>query len=277
MRYLIVFVLAIGLWGCSSTQEQTSPALTEPQLSEIDLLDSEAKPQVAAPVATPPTSSIPAELQQALASGNSDRIKSVSQSILLGDAKNVPALNALAMSYYNSSQLNAATVLLDKAVGFSPRAPDVHNNIGVVRLARGDKSDAINSFRKALEINPDSYIAASNLSNIYIREKDFIKAIPVLSTFVNKGMADFDGRSNYAVALAATGKTSDAAAIYDKILQEKPDHKNAMLNYSILLIEKQQKYQEGLDLLNRLKFVGSANESRQLINDLEVKAKAGLK
>jgi hypothetical protein len=50
-----------------------------------------------------------------------------------------------------------------------------------------------------------------------------------------------------------------------------------MLNLAAVYIEKLNKFDEGLDLINRLKFVGPDQEARQTIKELENKAKAGLK
>ena len=65
--------------------------------------------------------------------------------------------------------------------------------------------------------------------------------------------------------------------IYEKVLKANPSSRDIMLNYSIFLIDQKQKYKQGLDLLNRLKFVGVQPEARNIIKDLENRAKAGLK
>ncbi len=97
-----------------------------------------------------------------------------------------------------------------------------------------------------------------------------------LDIAVKNGQRDFKVMNNYAIALSASGKTKEAADIYEKILKENPSQKDVMLNYAILLIEDLNKNKEGLDLLNRLKFVGTSPETRDIIKQLENKAKAGL-
>ena len=148
--------------------------------------------------------------------------------------------------------------------------------MGLVLLEKNERREAIKYFRKAIEINPQNAIAGANVGAIYVREKDYNKAILSLEIAVKNGIKDYKTMGNYAVALAATGKTREAADIYERLIRDNPSQKEIMLNYSILLIEEMQKYKEGLDLLNRLKFVGSAPESRQVIKELEIKAKAGL-
>ena len=98
----------------------------------------------------------------------------------------------------------------------------------------------------------------------------------ILEIPIKKGLKEVKILNNYAIASVGVGKVKEAAEIYEKILKENPSQREVMLNYSILLIENMQKNKEGLDLLNRLKFVGAPQEARDTIKNLEIKAKAGL-
>lgn len=217
------------------------------------------------------------ELSRAIIAGDDEKIRQISIELLLINSKNYKALNSLAMYYYKKQQFEAALLLLNRALEVNPKSSEVYNNYGLVKLAKNEKKEAVNMFRKALDLNPENYWAAANAASIYAKEKDYNKVIFTLEKFAKKDKLNIDSLNNYAIALAAIVKDKEAAVIYKKILKESPEHKNAMLNYSILMIERQGKYKEGLDLINRLKFVALDNESRQLIKDLEIKAKAGLK
>ncbi len=50
-----------------------------------------------------------------------------------------------------------------------------------------------------------------------------------------------------------------------------------IMNYAIVLIDYTKNYKEGLEVLDRLKMVGVPDSARPRINNLENKAKAGLK
>jgi tetratricopeptide (TPR) repeat protein len=218
-----------------------------------------------------------AQLDKAIAASNNENIKLYATELLLLNSKDLKALNALAMYYYKQNQLEAALLLLNKSLALNPKSSTTYNNLGLIELASNNKYEAVNAFRKSLELDPDNYISAFNVASIYAQEKNYSKVISSLEKAVKSDKASIDSLSNYAVALAATGKTQDAADTYEKILKTNPDHKSTILNFSILMIEKQEKYKEGLDLINRLKFVGVPNESREVIKELEIKAKAGLK
>lgn len=215
-------------------------------------------------------------LNEAIKQQNDEQIQKASGEILTQNPKDGRALNALALVYYKRGRFEAAQYLLNKALVSNPNSSEVYGNLGTVLIAKNDRREAVKMFRKALSLNPDDALVGANLGALYVQEKDYSKALLALEVPVKKGMKDQKILNNYAISLAAKGRVKDAADIYQRILKENPSQKEVMLNYSILLIDDMKKYQEGLDLLNRLKFVGPAPESRQVIKDLEIKAKAGL-
>lgn len=285
-KILMTVGLSLLLASCGSspkkesflTENRTSSgneAKNPGQKSEANPIP-DKKPEPA--VSSPAVAEIKqAELDQAIASGDEEKIRKSSQEMLQFNSKNFKALNALAMWHYKRQQYEAATLLLNKALAANPNASEAFNNLGLIELAKNNRKEAISMFRKALQVNPDNPYAAANAAAIYAREKDYNKVVFTLEKTVNNNKANASALNNYAIALVATGRHGDAAGYYEKILKDNPDNKSYILNYSILLIEKQAKFKEGLGLINRLKFVGTDNESRQVIKELENKAKAGLK
>lgn len=215
-------------------------------------------------------------LTEAIRQQNDEAIQKTASEILTQNSKDLMALNSMAMVYYKKGRFEAAEYLLGKALAVHPDSSEVYSNRGLVLLAMGERREAIRSFRKAIELNPNNAVAGANVGSLYVQDKDYNKAALSLEIAVKNGQRDFKVMNNYALALAATGKTKEAADIYDRLIKDNPSQKDVMLNYSILMIEQMQKYREGLDLLNRLKFVGNAPESREIIKQLENKAKAGL-
>ncbi len=283
MIKLLTFTLVpLFLYSCSTTpaNDDYMSEAKAAKAGKAPIVDAHLIPE-APPAPVPPPQSAQlskqSELTLATASGDDEKIRSVSIDLLQVNSKNYKALNALAMYHYKKRQFEASILLLNKALASNPTSSEVYNNYGLVELAKNEKREAINMFRKALQLNPDNHLAASNVASIYVKEKDYDKVILSLEKSIKNDKASVNSLNNYAIALVGIGRIKEAIEVYEKILKSNPDHKNAMLNYSILLIEKQEKYKEGLDLVNRLKFVGADNESRQVIKDLEIKAKAGLK
>ncbi len=178
---------------------------------------------------------------------------------------------------YKRGRFELAEIQIKKAIKEQPSRSEYYHNLGLIHLAKKEQREAIQAFRKGLQINPQDAAIAAQLGAIFTKEKDFMKAETALEIAVSKGSEDASVLNNYAIALAANKKFDQAEKIYEKVLKANPGSRDIMLNYSILLIDQKQKYKQGLDLLSRLKFVGVQSETRNIINDLEIKAKAGLK
>ena len=109
---------------------------------------------------------------------------------------------------------------------------------------------------------------------IYIEEKDYEKALIALETVTKRGWKDPKILINYAIALTANGKYDKAEEIYKGLSRDQSSNREMLLNYAILQIENLKKYTEGLETINRLKFIGPPADSRKKLAALEAKAKA---
>lgn len=233
--------------------------------------------------AAPPTTAAQGQtvsqgaLVDAIKSQNDEQIFRVAGQLLTQNPNDVKAINAMAMYYFKKGKIDATKYLLNKAIAANPNAGEAYSNMGLVHLANNEPREAIMAFRKALDINSNDSIAAANAGSIYVAEKDYNKAASVLSVAYNGGVRDAKTMNNYAVSLTAVGKFDEASSIYQAAMKEQNNNRELLLNYAILLIDHMNKYKEGMDALNRLKFVGPPSESRNRIIALENKAKAGLK
>ena len=216
-------------------------------------------------------------LSVATASQNIEQIKLISLDILQNNPKDVRGLNALAMTYYKKGLYNSAEYLLNKAITAEPKSAASYSNLGLVLLARDAKRDAIESFKRALDYDSDQLAAAENLGALYVSAKQYDKAAEVLSRVSEQSTLSEGSKLNYAVALTGTGQIDQAVSTYERILKNNSTNKQALTNLAIIKIEKQSKFEDGLDLVNRLKFVDTDFGSQELIKVLENKAKTGLK
>ncbi len=289
MKYLIVLGISLIISACAT---ENAPPAQQPKQDTIS--DNEPMPSIEgapeertetknqkkneskASAPPPMATSMYSALRKAVESQNEENIQKASSDILALNAKDPQGLNALGLYHYKKGHLDAAQFLFNKGIAANPNSSELYGNLALVELAKGDRRDAIKTMRKALEINPQDGFAGANLGFIYVQEKDYLKAIFALEVPIKKGMKDYKIMNNYAIALVGNGKVKEAAEIYEKLLKENQSQREVMLNYAITLIENMQKNKEGLDLLNRLKFVGAPQDARDTIKGLENKAKAGL-
>lgn len=282
MNKLIISFLLLALVGCSSsskkaeTKTDTSSAIAEaPAVQKEEPLkqvsEEPVRPQ------TPVQPSQHAILDEAIKAQSDDRIYQAATQILIQSPNDVKSLNALAMYHYKRGRFDLSKYLLNKAISANPKTAELYSNLGITQLAQNEKREAIQSFRKALSTNPNEAVAAANLGSIYVQDKDYSKAQVVLEMAYRKGMRDARILNNYAIALTGQKKYSQAQDMYKAILKENGNNKEALYNYATLLVDQMGQYQEGLELINRLKFVGGPADTRNRIIALENKAKAGLK
>mgnify|MGYP006077421999 CR=1 FL=1 len=227
---------------------------------------------VAAPQKANSEASIYTQLNLQVKNQDDEGILKEGSAILMKNPNDIKAINAMAMAYYKRGQYPLAKSLLLRALKIESGAYEVHSNLGVVQLATGDKYDALKSFKKAIELNPNDYVSASNAGSLYVLEQDFEKAVVVLDIAYSKGYRNAKVLSNFGVALTATGKYEKADKIYREALKENSNSKEALFNHAILLIQFLKKNDEGLEIVKKLKFLGIPEEGRKRLQDLQAMA-----
>lgn len=291
----VTMLLALTIWfGCASKQAtdgqiESDGSFVQDQGEPVDGSDTDVKPtkqklktesEVVAqqvPTNTSTQNEVEKKLIDAIKSQSDSQIQIYAQELIKQDGKNLRALNSLAVLHYKNGRYVAAQYLFNKALKIFPKEADLYNNLGLVLLATGERREALLTFKKGLQINSQSAIIGANLGSIYVKERDFIKAEIALEIPMKKGLKDTKIQNNYAITLAARGKKQEAADLFEKLSKENPNSREIMYNNAIAKIEYLNQPKEGLDVLNRLKFVGVPDDVKNEIKDLENRAKAGLK
>lgn len=292
MKFLVLISLSLLLGACSSSQKKSSDVAKskETQNTELIIEDSSvgkgSKP-IKKPVVVEGNKSSEqggagfqassmgnpySQLNNFIKNQEEESILKEGSRILMQNPSDVKALNAMAMVYYKRGQIGLAKSLLVKAQKSSPTY-EVYSNLGIINLALDEKGEAVKNFKKAIEMNPNDIVSASNVGSIYIKANDFEKAVVALEIPYRKGSKDYRLLSNYAVALTGTGKYEKADQVYKEALKENNNSKEVLFNYSILLIEHLKRNQEGLEHLQKLKFIGLPDDSRGKVQELEAMAR----
>jgi Tfp pilus assembly protein PilF len=278
-RYFCLMFCGLAFVACSSKP-------TAQEVGETSSLPETPAQEIETP--TPPTKNEPKRvekiepsnyqgLSEAIRSQNDEAIYRSATRLLSQNPNDAKVQNALGLYHYKKGRFQAAQYFFSKALKTTPNAADLHNNLGLSLLAQDEKREAIVSLKRAVELDPTNASAAINLSSIYLAEKDYQKALVPLEMTVRKGTKDFRLLNNYGVALAGTGKYTQAKGQYQAALSVNSSAKDVMLNLAILYIDQLKSYQEGMDLLSKVKFLGPPEGSRNRITALENKARAGAK
>lgn len=288
MKKLITSILLVlTVAGCSSSQkssDEKKPLKPTPRDQGLVEMVPQAQgkvenlPPVAVDAAPTTTSDkLMNQLQEAIQKQDDRNIAIYSRELLIRSPSDISALNALALYYFKRGQFETAKTLLNKAISVEPQVSLLYSNLGFIVQSQGQDDEATQLYRQSLKIDPLNAIAAANIGSIYLKRKDYQKAKVAFEIAVEKGQRDWKTLSNYGVALTALGNYELAYSQLKSATSQQSQNLEVNLNLAILLIEHMNKLPEGLEVINKIRFIGPGPDLRKKISELENRAKSVLK
>jgi tetratricopeptide (TPR) repeat protein len=129
-----------------------------------------------------------------------------------------------------------------------------HNSLGTALASRGRFAEAIDHYRKALQIKPDYTPAHCNLGTALLAQGRSAEAIEEFQTALKIDPECAAAHNGLGGALAVRGQSAAAIRHYRKAIQTKPDYTEAYYNLAFLLAaqglsaEAIQYYQQAIRL-----------------------------
>ena len=96
------------------------------------------------------------------------------------DKKRADAARNLGEAHLREKNYTPALGELLKAEKLNADDPILHNDLGLVYMAKERSDLAVVHFEKAVQLNPDYSLAKNNLGSAYLVRKEWDKAIPIL-------------------------------------------------------------------------------------------------
>lgn len=140
----------------------------------------------------------------------------------------------LGMSYRSMGRTADALAAFGKAIERDPELPEVHNNLGILRLSSGDPARAEAAFREAIRIKPDYADAHGNLAHLF----------------------------------AANGKPAEAQAAFERALRLRPNDAGTHYNYALLLGQTRRYDEAQRELEASLRADPAFADAHELLGDL---------
>jgi len=122
----------------------------------------------------------------------------------------------------DSNQPAAAEALFRQAASGDPADFSAHFNLALALSAQQKDTEAIQEFRRTLELKPSLYPADTNLATLLMRNKRPADALPVLKDALAQKPADPRANLLYADALFQNGDIVQAADYYRKAAELDP-------------------------------------------------------
>ncbi len=135
-------------------------------------------------------------------------------------------------------QVDEAIENFRKAIQIYPNDYLVENNLGLALAARGQVDEAIEHYRKSLQINPNNYLAENNLGLALTTKGRFDEAIRNCYQAIQINPDFSEALNNLGVALADKGRFDEAIKNFRKAIQINPDDCEALDNLGIAFATK---------------------------------------
>ena len=145
------------------------------------------------------------------------------------------AYNNRGVALSDNGQVDAAIESYRKALEIDPIFLEARNNLGVALAQQGHYQEAIDQYRQALRLKPDYADAHSNLGSALTKTGQFDEATKELQ-IASKLKPDLPELSfNLAYNLKQMGKFPEALRQYDETLRLEPDNPEVHIDLGVLL------------------------------------------
>ncbi len=218
-------------------------------------------------------------LQKLISANDESGVVKQAAEMLGKDDAHLATLNLLGVFYYQNKKYGLAKLIFNRALKTHPEAFSIHNNLGIIYLAENDLQKAIESFNTASSFKANYDLARTNLGSIFIKYKDYVRALSPLEDSYNQLKPDLRRgninairvANNYAIALMGVGENAKASKVFEALLETGERNPIIYLNYSMLLVEVLKKKNDALRVLSKLKFMTEDNRILKKAEELERK------
>ncbi|MBM4366937.1 MAG: tetratricopeptide repeat protein, partial [Deltaproteobacteria bacterium] len=172
------------------------------------------------------------------------------KSALKVNSKAIEVYNQLALVYIDTGQTDLAKFMCYKAmeaVEGADQNAQLQTNFGQIYLKDGYPGDAISSFRKALEIDPNQLSSLQFLAGYYLDNRNYSDAIPLLERIVGLMPEAGGARTNLGIAYRGDGRYEDAIKAYNEALRLDPGSAEPHRNLAVLYSDYMKAYDAAIN------------------------------
>lgn len=149
-----------------------------------------------------------------------------------------------------NEELDAAVLKLDKILSDSPDFLPALTAYFGIKQQQGKADEGLAAVLKQLNKTPNNYDLAILAARMHASELDYDKALGLLKTIKADENAPRQYWPTMGLSLLKSGKINEAEAHYNTWIELEPSNREAALG-QLLLLDRQNKYAEGLALTER--------------------------
>ena len=163
-----------------------------------------------------------------LQSGRSEVAENRAHDLLVQKPKDPKALNLLGTILMSEGRLDEASMHFQEATSKGSNNPAIYVNSAICQIGMGNPDTCIELCKHALDINPDYSNAWNIMGNGYLGKREFGKAADAFRKALEKQPYFTDARFNLGRALLESGKSEDALAQFEAVLEQTPNNVHAL-------------------------------------------------
>jgi len=152
----------------------------------------------------------------------------------------------IAEAYYNLGTLRLAQndftqarQYLEQTLQLKPNYPEAWNNLGMIAAQSGSPDEAIRNFQKSLAQRPQYVTALLNLGNVYRRQRDFENALKCFDEAIRLHPDNAEVNYGLGMLYAQQGKLQQASTYLERAIALRPNYPEALNNLGVLYVREQ--------------------------------------
>lgn len=138
------------------------------------------------------------------------------------------------ISLYESGQYQMAIEAYKKAVMLNPDSADANYNLGMAYSSLGQYKEAVEAYKRAIRIKPDYEAAYYNLGHAYSNLKQYENSVKAFRHAIREKPDYVEAYYGLGNAYLDSGKDEKAVHTFEEAIRLKPDNPYAYFNLGLL-------------------------------------------
>lgn len=187
-----------------------------------------------------------------IATGDTPKAHEILSELVAADKNFSPAYAALANSYLNHGNTEAAVFILQRGIDRGQEDPRLYNLLGVACEQRKKYDDAKTWYEKSLAIGPTFFPALINRGNLSMRQGEISAAKADLEKAVELAPDSVEALVSLGILRKNSQQANEAEQLFVRAIEINPENGYARYNLALLLAEKSAKPNEALRLFHEV-------------------------
>jgi len=182
--------------------------------------------------------------------GNFSEAEIIYNELLEQEPDNANVLNLLGLIFHQYKQYDKAVEYIKRAAIIAP-SDYFYFNLGNMYLCKKEINDAIESFKKAVEIKPDNADAHLSLGDAYREKHENDNAVGCYRQVIKYDKTNYMAYLALGTLLLEMEQVEEASETIEEVLRIKPDEAEILLNLG-LYYEKENMYDKAFEIYNKI-------------------------